>query len=268
MRVRAELRTVFGRARTRVLLALLAAVPVLIAVVVRVSHRTPAPGQGPDFLSAVPQNGVFAGLTGLDVVLPFLLPLAVSVVAGDSVAGEAGLGTLRYLLVLPLGRARLLVVKAAAVAAFCLAASLAVVLAGLAAGAALFPLGRVVTLSGGTLSLAAGTGRILLAAGYVALQVSALGLVGLAVSTLTDTAVAAMAATVVVAVVSEILDAVPQVASVHPYLLSHDWLAFTGLLRSPVDLAAMGHGLLIALVWSAVAVATAWARMTTRDVLA
>ena len=45
---------------------------------------------------------------------------------GDSIAGEGGLGTLRYLLVRPAGRSRLLAVKATTVAIFCLAATFVV----------------------------------------------------------------------------------------------------------------------------------------------
>lgn len=262
-----ELATMFGRARTRVLLGGLALIPVLIAVVVRISSHTPPPGQGPSFLSSVPQNGVFAGLTGLSVVLPFLLPLAVAVVAGDAIAGESGYGTLRYLLTVPVGRLRLLVIKGGALAVFCLSAAFVVVLAGLAIGAILFPIGPVVTLSGTTLPLLAGIGRILLAAGYVAVQIAALAAIGLFVSTLTDTPVAAMAITVVVAVISQIIDAVPQVSALHPYLLSREWQAFTGLLRAPVDWSGMGHGLLLALVWGGLGATAAWARLTTRDVL-
>ena len=52
--------------------------------------------------------------------LPLFLPLAVSAIAGDSVAGEANLGTLRYLLTIPAGRTRLLVVKYAAIVIFAL----------------------------------------------------------------------------------------------------------------------------------------------------
>lgn len=267
MRLVTELGTLFGRARTRILLLGLAVVPVLIAVVVRISHTTPPPGKGPAFLSALPQNGVFAGLTGLDVVLPFLLPLAVAVVAGETIAGESALGTLRYLLALPVGRTRLLLIKAGAVLVFCLVACLVVALAGLVAGAALFPLGRVVTLSGTTVSLATGALRVVLAALYVATQAGAVGLIGIAASTLTDTPAAAMASTVVLAVLSEILDAVPQLAPVHPYLLSHEWLSFDGLLRAPVSLGGIGHGLALALVWGALAAAVAWARLTTRDIL-
>src|SRR5881628_3534784 len=95
-------------------------------------------------------------LAGLPVTLPFFLPLTVSIVAGDAIAGEASLGTLRYLLTRPSGRTRLLAVKAATVAIFCVVAAVVVAVGGLLAGVVFFPIGRVVTLSGTTVSLAEG----------------------------------------------------------------------------------------------------------------
>ncbi len=57
------------------------------------------------------RNGLFAPLTGLAVVQPFFMSLAIGLFAGDAIAGEAQAGTLRYLLVRPIGRARLLGAK-------------------------------------------------------------------------------------------------------------------------------------------------------------
>ena len=99
----------------------------------------PSGGDGPTFLDQVTHNGVFAALAGLTVTLPIFLPLAVAIVAGDTIAGEANLGTLRYLLVRPAGRTRLLAVKAVTVAVFCLAATFVVAVAGLVAGVAPLP---------------------------------------------------------------------------------------------------------------------------------
>src|ERR1700730_2662563 len=158
----ADIGLLFRRVRTRVLLLVLAAVP--IAVAVRLSGEGPSPGSGPRFFDQITNNGVFAALVGLTVTLPFFLPLAVAIVAGDAVAGEATLGTLRYLLSRPVGRTRLLVIKATTVTIFCFVATFAVAIAGLIAGSILFPIGGVTTLSGDTLSLAAGTLRIGLAA--------------------------------------------------------------------------------------------------------
>ena len=189
-------------------------------------------------------------------------------VAGDTIAGEASLGTLRYLLVVPSGRARLLIAKYVGVLAFCLAATLTVALVGLGLGLALFPAGDLVLLSGDTLSFSSGLLRALLVALYVAASMAGLGALGLFVSTLTDTPVGAMAATVTLAIVSQILDAIPQVDWVHPYLFSHHWLAFADLLRNPVPTDALTSGLLLQAGYVAVFGLAAWARFTTRDVLA
>src|SRR5580658_5017306 len=118
-----EARTVFGRTRIRALLGVLVAVPVFLALAVYLSGG-PNNGNGPAFVDRVTQNGVFTALSALTVSMPFFIPLAVSVVAGDSIAGEASLGTLRYLLVRPAGRGRLLVAKGLVVGLFCVIAAL------------------------------------------------------------------------------------------------------------------------------------------------
>ena len=76
-----------------------------------VTHLAPRPGQGPAFLSAVLANGSLFPVAALAIVLPLFLPVAVAVIAGDSIAGEAQGGTLRYLLARPVSRTRLLVAK-------------------------------------------------------------------------------------------------------------------------------------------------------------
>ena len=100
------------------------------------------PGRGPAFLDRITQNGLFVGVTAMLVCVPLFLPLTVGVVAGDTIAGEAGLGTLRYLLVAPAGRVRLLLVKYAGAAAFCIVAPLVVALAGPALALRCFRWGR------------------------------------------------------------------------------------------------------------------------------
>ena len=82
-----------------------------------------AQGAGPDFISAITGNGLFVAFAALILEMPLFLPLAVGTIAGDSVAGEANLGTLRYLLTVPVGRTRLLVVKYAAIVIFAFVAT-------------------------------------------------------------------------------------------------------------------------------------------------
>src|SRR5437870_277136 len=228
-----ELSHLFRRRRVHALLVVLAALPIVIAIAVRFSGG-PSGGEGPTFLNQVTDNGVFAALAGLTITLPVFLPLAVAVVAGDAIAGEAGLGTLRYLLVRPAGRSRLLGAKALTVLTFCLVAVTVVAGAGLAIGAALFPIRRVTTLSGDTLSLVSGAERIVAAAGVVGLSLLGLAAIALFISTVTDVAVGAMAATLGILVLSGVLDAVPQLHAFHPWLFTHGWATFSDLLRTHI----------------------------------
>jgi ABC-2 type transport system permease protein len=263
----AELWALFRRARVLVLLAVMIAVPVLVTVAVAVSGG-PALGRGPTFLDRVSHNGLFVGLASLTISVPLVLPLSVAVVAGDTIAGEANLGTLRYLLARPCGRVRLLLVKAATVVVYCVVASLVMAAAGMAAGFAAFPAGSVLTLSGGTLPVGQGVIRTLLASALVGLSMLGIAAVGLFVSTVTDVPVAAMAATVGVVIVSTVLGALPEVSAIHPWLVTHQWLSFADLFRAPVRWHDIGRNLMLQGAYVAVFGTAAWSRLTTRDVLA
>ena len=263
--LRSELRLVLTRRRNLALLAVLAAGPVLIGVAVKVSAPD-ASGEGPPFLTSITQNGLFLAFTSLVVALPVFLPLAVSVVSGESVAGEANLGTLRYLLTTPVDRTRLLAVKYVSIVVYAAVATLLIAVVGVVTGALLFPVGDVALLSGTTVPFTEGLLRTLAVAGYVAAALAAVAAVGLLVSTLTEVPIAAMSATVVVVVVLEILDQVPQLDFLDPWLLPHDWLAFGDLLRAPIALGGIAHGLLVQAGYVVVFLALAWARMTSKDV--
>ncbi len=264
---RSELGLIFLRWRNIALLAVLAAIPALIGFALWLAAPPGGGnGEGPPFLGQVAGNGVFLAFLALVVMLTLVLPLAVSVVAGDAIAGEAGHGTLRSLLAVPAGRARLLGIKYAALVTFCLGACLLVAGVALVVGVLLFPIGPVTLLSGTTISLAAGLLRLLLVTLYVTGAMAALAAIGLAVSTFTEHAIGAMAAILVIAVASEVTDSVPQFAVVHPYLPTHWWLSFDALLRAPVAWPDLLHGLLSFGVYVVVFGAIAWARITTADV--
>ncbi|MGA5703976.1 ABC transporter permease [Peterkaempfera bronchialis] len=265
---RSELSITFRRLRTLALLAILAALPVLIGVVVKVETGSAQGGGGPAFIAQVTQNGLFLVFTALAVTLPVFLPLAVGVVAGDSVAGEASSGTLRYLLVAPAGRTRLLVAKFCASLVFCVAATLTVALAALATGAALFPLGRVTLLSGDSVSFGEALLRAALIAAVVAASLAGLVAIGLFVSTLTGSGIAAMAATVGLVITVQILDGIPQLHTIQPWLFPHYWLSFADLLRQPMYLHDVVRNLGLQGLYVAVFGTAAWARFTGRDITA
>ena len=260
-----ELTMVFRRRRNLALLTLLGAAPLAIGIAVKVS--TPRPGgDGPQFLGQVSTNGLFLILTALTVTLPLLLPLLVGVVAGDAVAGEAGSGTLRYLLTVPVPRGRLLAAKAVGVLAYAAAAVLVVAVVGLVAGAALFGIHPMTLLSGDTISVAAGLGRTAEVVLYVLATLTGYLAIGLFFSTLTEVPVAAMAATIGVAVVAAVLDQVPQLGSLRTLLFTHHWLGFGEILRLSVDWHTLFGWLGLQLGYVVIFGAAAWARFTTADI--
>ena len=262
-----ELSVLFRRRRTWAMLVAVALIPILLAVAVKLSSDSLAPGEGPPFLDRVTQNGLFVGFTAMVVAIPLFLPLTIGVVAGDTIAGEAGLGTLRYLLVAPAGRVRLLLVKYAGAAVFCLVATLTLTVVGALIGAALFPVGPVTLLSGDTITVTESVLRSLLIAVYVTLSLLGLSAIGLFISTLTDVPVGAMAATVVVSVVAQILDVLPQLEWLHPWLFSHYWLGFADLLRQPLDLSSFASNALLQGAYVLVFGALAYGRFSTKDIL-
>ena len=260
-----ELRLMMGRRRNQIGLVVLAAVPVLIAVSVK--STLSQPGQdAPDFFRSITGNGLFVALAALTIEIGLFLPLAVAVVAGDSVAGEANIGTLRYLLAVPVTRLRLLLVKLAAITVGAFVATFTVMVTGVVMGLALFGGGSMTLLSGTQIGFGAALLRVVAASAYLACGLAALGTVGLFVSTLTEQPIGAMVATVILSSASFIVDSIPQVAWLHPYLLTHHWLDFGDLFRDPVAWNNIAAGLYLAAAYTVVFFLAAWARFTTKDV--
>ncbi|MYZ34373.1 MULTISPECIES: ABC transporter permease [unclassified Streptomyces] len=268
-----ELTTTFRRWRTLALLGVLAAVPVLIGIAVKIQTGDGGgvgggPQGGPAFLTQITNNGLFLVFAALAATLPVFLPMAVGVIAGDAIAGEAHGGTLRYLLVAPAGRTRLLLAKYASTMAFCLVATLVVAASALAVGALLFPLGEVTTISGTRISFGDGLIRALLIAVIVAASLIGLAALGLFLSTLTNSGIAAMAATVGLLITVQILDTIPQLHAIQPYLFPHYWLSFADLLREPVYWDEIVKNLGLQALYAAVFGSAAWARFTAKDITA
>ncbi|MEP7053745.1 MAG: ABC transporter permease [Actinomycetota bacterium] len=262
--LRAEFLIVFRRKRNIAMLVVLALVPILIGTAVYIS--APRPGEGPPLVSQIAGNGLFLAFAALTICLPVFLPLAVSVVAGDAVAGEASTGTLRYLLTVPVSRTRLFVIKSAGVLAYVAAAILLIVAVGAILGAVLFGIHGVTLLSGDTVSIGNGSARTAGVALYVFVNLLGLAAIAMFFSTLTEVPIGAMAATVVCAIVFAVLESVPQLGGFRGLLLTHNWLVFAELLRTHVDLRALVHGTYIPLAYTAIFGTAAWSRLATADV--
>jgi ABC-2 type transport system permease protein len=260
-----EIGMLVRRRRNQLMLLALIAIPVIIGVAVKLTTNSGSATPG-GLIGGITDNGIFVAFTALVVVIPIFLPMAVSVVVGESIAGEASSGTLRYLLTVPVGRTRLLLVKFAAAAFWCLLIATVVAAAGLAIGFALFPAGRVTLLSGTQTSLLGGIGRLAVVVGYAALMMLAIAAIGLFISTLTEVPLAAMAAVLAAAIIMQVLVAVPQLHALRPWLISNSFLAFADVLRDPLSFRGLGHGVALALGYIVIFWLLAWSRFTTKDI--
>jgi ABC-2 type transport system permease protein len=258
---------IFRRRRNIAILTVLALIPVVIAIAVKLtSHNGRGEGDGGALFNNITDNGVFVALATMLVVLPLFLPMAVSVVSGETISGEANTGTLRYLLTVPVGRTRLLANKYLGLLVWSFACTLVVAISGTIIGLIVFGGGDIITLSGTTASFGNGLYRLFLVVCYVTLMVAAVAAIGLFVSTLTEVPIAAMATTLALTITSQVLDAVPQLHVIHGWLPSHYWLRFSDLLRDPIQFDRIQQGILVSLAYIAGCLLLAWARFSNKDV--
>lgn len=261
---RSELALIGGRRRNQMGLLVLAAIPIIMAIATKMTATDRR--RGGDLLSSMTSNGLFVPLAALLVEMTMFLPLAIAMLSGDAIAGEANIGTLRYLLTVPVSRTRLLLVKYASLCFGALWGVLTVAVPGAIIGIALFGFGDMPTLSGTTLSGGAAIGRFALVIVYLTTCLAALAAVGLFISTLTEQPIAAAVAVMIFVIVSWILDGVPQLDWLHDWLLVDRWLAFQDFLRDPIAWHDISQGLFVNGLYAVVFWLLAWARFAGKDV--
>jgi ABC-2 type transport system permease protein len=301
--IKVELVKLLRRPRTWISVVLTCALPLMVAIFITVTDLVPPPGQGSAFLSAVLQDGALYPAAALALVLPVFLPVAVAVVAGDSIAGEAAGGTLRYLLVRPVGRTRLLVAKLISVVVYVLLVVLAVTftayatgvfllgpseaaavgqapgggvpggaaapgLAGQAPTAGQAAGGAVTSLSGAPLSLLQLTERTAGAIAFITVSMLGVAAIALFLSTVTDSALGSALGALAALVASEVLVTLNAATVVQPYLPTRYWLAWIDFFRQPVFWRDIQRGFGIQAVYVVVFLAAAWANFSTKDITA
>ncbi len=233
-----ELHQLVRSRRTWVTILLIDLLPTIVAVLLKLTDVGPRPGTGPAFLSAVLTDGTLFPLAAMAIVLPLFLPIAVCIQAGDAIAGEAQQGTLRYLLVRPVGRTRLLVAKLVSVMAFVLLTLAVVAATAYVVGVLLLGTQRVAgattTVSGTPLTQQELVIRTFLALAYALLCMLGVAAIALFLSTVVDTPLAAALGTMAVLVASTLLLTLDAADSIGSYLPTRYWLSFVDLFRDPI----------------------------------
>ena len=259
------------RARTWACLAALGAVPILFTVAAYVDP--PKERRELNIFTLLTASGLNVGIVALFFMSQFFLIVVVAAFAGESVSGEATWGTLRYLLVRPVSRVRLILAKMFVAYTLTVVAVIVILAAGLVAGTIAFGWHDALILDRGLLfpipvRIAAFEmfSRLLFGAGYVALTMLVVVCIGILLSTMTDSTAAAVVGTVVVVVTSQVLTAVPGLDNVKPLLPTRYWDEWRALYTTDA-LGSMWKGVWSALAWSALITAVALWRFRRKDIL-
>lgn len=260
----AELRWVLRRPRTLVMLGLFALIPVLISIGVAVADAT---SRGPGLVGAIAGNGLVLPVAAMSLSLVLLLPLAVAMSAADAIAGETAHGTLRGLLLSPVGRLRLVGMKAFGVLVVATLATSVIAVVGVVAGLVVVggADGQLVTLSGTAVGLGEALGRVALVVAWVVGQLAAVGAVALAISAFTEHPLVVLASVLGGLIVFGVLAAIPALDWLQPWLLTTGWTAGADALRDPLPLGGMIESSLRALCYVAAGAGLTTYRMLTRD---
>ena len=238
------------RTRTYVAYGILMLIPVIMAVAI---HLNPPDARGEGrLLYLASQTGLILPAFALRVTSFLLLVIIVALFGGDAIAGEASWGNLRYVLMRPVRRGRLVFAKFV-VAVFCAwVAVVIVVVTGLAVGAIFFGTDAI----GPPLSFFVGsqsTGDILahlgVATAYVAWSMTGVVAFSFMVSCMTDAPFGAIFAGVGLYFASLILDAISSLGSIRYVLPTHYFDTWVDLLTRGEFHANLWRGVLLQLVY-------------------
>jgi ABC-2 type transport system permease protein len=260
-----ELRKLAAQKRTYLGFALAVALPLIFVVVENVHQRHEHSGEN-IFQSEIKQSGLATPVLMLLFMSAFMLPLIVALVAGDVVANEDGNGTLKTILTRSVDRGQVFAAKTLtamtyAVAALYLSAAVATL-----AGVIFWGFNPIRTFSG-TVVLAPKALLLVLAANAVyLLPLFAVVSIGVLLSTATRNSAAAVVSTIGLVILLYIVSGIPGIEGLHPYLLTEQFQAWQGLLRTPTDWTPIWHSAWVCALYATPSLIAAYLVFLRRDV--
>jgi ABC-2 type transport system permease protein len=268
----AEVRRQASRRRTQLAMGFMVLLPLIVLVAFEFGGSNNGGGDnngGGAFGSLVDlatSGGLNFTLFCLAVSAGFLLVVVVALFCGDTVASEASWGSLRYLLAIPVPRARLLGVKLIVALAYSLVALLTLAAVALLAGTLRYgwhPLGSTVAAE---IPPGQGLLRLLLILGYLAVMLLVVAGLAFLLSVLTDAALGAVGGAVLLWILSGILDQITALGSIRDFLPSHFSDAWLGVLSTPVQTDDMVKGAISAVCYATLFWGLAFWRFTRKDI--
>jgi ABC-2 type transport system permease protein len=268
-----ELRRQASRPRTRIALAGMIVLPLIILAAFEFGRAaTGADGENgagafANLVTVATSGGLNFALFTLLVTSTFLLVVVFALFFGDTVASEASWGSLRYLLAIPVPRARLLGVKLAVSAIYSLLALVLLVGTALIAGTLRYgwhPLNSTVS---DNVAPADGLRLVWIAAGYIAITLIVVAAIAFLLSVSTDAPLGAVGGAVMLQIVSSILNQIDALGNIRNFLPSHYSAAWVGLLSTPTQWTAMIQGTISALIYGVIFFGLAFWRFVRKDIV-
>ena len=266
-----ELRRQASRPRTRIALACMVLLPLIILIAFEFGGGGEDDNNGGGAFSSLVDLATAGGanfaLFTLLVSSSFLLVVVFALFFGDTVASEASWGSLRYLLAIPVPRTRLLAVKL--IVSFLYAALALVLLVGTALLIGTLRYGWHPLRSTIADQLGAGeaVGRVAAATGYIGLTLLVVGALAFLLSVSTDAPLGAVGGAVMLFILSSILDQIQALGSIRSFLPSHFNDAWVGLLSTPAQTDTMVRGAIAAIAYTTIFTVLSFVRFLRKDIV-
>ncbi|MEU4566469.1 ABC transporter permease subunit [Micromonospora sp. NPDC023956] len=265
---RAEFRRQASRRRTQLALGFMVLLPLIILIAFQFDSGDDDNGGG-EFASLVE----FATTGGLNFTLftifvsaSFLLVVVVALFCGDTVASEASWGSLRYLLAIPVPRARLLTVKLLVALTYSAIALLTLAGTALLVGTLRYGWSPLRSLVSAELAPGEGLLRLLAVLGYLAVVMLVVAGLAFLLSVVTDAALGAVGGAVLLWILSSILDQITALGVLRDFLPTHYSTAWLGLLSTPVQTDDVVRGCVSAICYATLFWGLAFWRFTRKDI--
>lgn len=267
-----EFRRQFARRRTQLTLGFMFVLPLIILLAFEFGRDNNRGGGGERgqfgaLANIATSGGLNFALFSLLVSASFLLIVVVALFCGDTVASEASWGSLRYLLAIPVPRARLLGTKLLVALTYCGIALVLLTSMALAAGTARYgwhPLRS--TVAGDTAPMPA-LWRLLGIVAYLAISLLVVAGLAFLLSVSTDAPLGAVGGAVLLQILSSILDQITALGSIRDFLPTHYAQAWLGLLSAPIQLGDMVRGTIESLLYAVIFIGFAFRRFSKKDIV-
>jgi len=237
--IRVEFRRQLTRKRTLVAFLLILALPLIVVAAVKFGPSSDGGGgfgDGDlDLVGLATAGGWNFALTMVFFASGFLLLILIAMFCGDTVASEASWSTLRYLLISPVPRRRLLFSKLTVALILSAISILILIVASYLIGLIAFGSGALSTPTAGPFTETEAFLRILAIGTYVFLSLLFAAGIAFLMSVITDIPLAAVGTAVIVVIVSNILGAIEALGTLREWLPTNFANAWIGLLNEEIE---------------------------------